>query len=602
MTATTMHGARGGRARRLGAVFTLALVLASCGGSGPSSTDGQGQAQGQAQDSGLAAPQGLSVSYAPKAYRLQWEPVPGATHYQLLEDIDGDGPAPQAQRGLDLAATEADVAHDVLLYQRLNAAYQVRACNADGCGRLSASLRPDVNRSIGYFKAGNAGRADLFGTAVALSGDGSVLAVGAPQESASARGVFAVPPAGDSNALSSGAVYLFTREAGGWRPLAYLKASDAQAGARFGETLALSPDGLTLAVGAPSQDTGAIDAGAVYVFSRASGAWQEQQVLQVQDGTAGEAFGTGLALSADGKTVAAGAPWRDIASPDFESLTLVDAGEVHVFTHGDAGWSRQTRIVAAADRAHLGASLALSADGSTLAAGAPTESSGATRIDGDQADTSAGGAGAVFVFTRSGNDWVQQAYVKGSRLQAGDAFGTSVALSGSGDVLAVGAPYDDRATAAVGDGGGAPDSGAVYTFVRSGTTWSEQDFLKPLAVGEGDAFGSVVALSQDGAMLAVGAPSEESNARGIQGNATDNSLNWPGATYLLARDDAAGWRQQGYLKASNTHDQMAFGSSLGLSSNGSSLVVGAVGESGPAGGTGSVDAQPLPYSGAVYLY
>lgn len=599
MTTTTKHGARAGRVRRLGAVFTLALVLASCGGSGPASMDDQGQAQDQVQDSGLPAPQGLAVSYATKAYRLQWEPVPGATHYQLLEDIDGDGPAPQAQRGPDLAATEADAVHDVPLYQRLNAAYQVRACNADGCGRLSASLRPDVNQSIGYFKAGNAGARDRFGSAVAISGDGTLLAVGAPQESAGARGVFAVPPPDDNNAPSSGAVYLFMRESDGWRPLAYLKASDAQAFALFGEALALSSDGLTLAVSAPFQDTSAADAGAVYVFSRASGAWQEQQVLQVVDGTTGEAFGTGLALSADGKTLAAGAPWRDIASPEFESLTLFNAGEVHVFTHGDAGWSVQTRIEAAADGAHLGASLALSADGSTLAAGAPNESSGATRIDGDQADTSANGAGAVFVFTRSDSAWVQQAYVKGSRLQANDAFGTSVALSGSGDVLVVGAPYDDRASAAVGDGGGAPDSGAAYTFVRSGTTWSEQAFLKPLVVGEGDAFGSVVALSQDGIMLAVGATLEESNAKGIQDDATDNSLDYPGAAYLLVWSEAAGWRQQTYLKASNTHEKMAFGISLGLSSDGSSLVVGASGESSPAGGTANVDAKS---SGAVYLY
>src|SRR6185369_603680 len=77
----------------------------------------------------------------------------------------------------------------------------------------------------------------------------------------------------------------------------------------------------------------------------------------------------------------------------------------------------------------FGSSVALSADGSTLAVGAYQEASAATGIGGNQTDNSAGSAGAVYVFTRSGTTWSQQAYLKASNTGAGDFFGSSVALS-----------------------------------------------------------------------------------------------------------------------------------------------------------------------------
>src|SRR5690606_19004546 len=93
----------------------------------------------------------------------------------------------------------------------------------------------------------------------------------------------------------------------------------------------------------------------------------------------------------------------------------------------------------------FGTSIALSADGSTLAVGACLEDSAATGIDGDQGDNSAGHAGAVYVFARSDTTWVQQAYIKASNTEAADYFGGSVALSADGSTLAVGAWREDSA-------------------------------------------------------------------------------------------------------------------------------------------------------------
>lgn len=165
-------------------------------------------------------------------------------------------------------------------------------------------------------------------------------------------------------------------------------------------------------------------------------------------------------------------------------------------------------------------SVALSGDGSTLAVGAYGEASN---------------AGAVYVFTRSGSTWSQQAYVKASNIGADDNFGTSVALSGDGNTLAVGA-YGEASNATGINGNPADNSassaGAVYVFTRSGSTWTQQAYVKASNTGAGDLFGTSVALSGDGNTLAVGAYWEDSNATGINGNQADNSASDSGAVYV----------------------------------------------------------------------
>ncbi|HSK03882.1 MAG TPA: hypothetical protein VK932_21665, partial [Kofleriaceae bacterium] len=175
---------------------------------------------------------------------------------------------------------------------------------------------------------------------------------------------------------------------------------------------------------------------------------------------------------------------------------------------------------------YFGYSIALSADGTTLAVGAVIEDSAATGIDGDQASNAATQSGAVYVFVRRGATWVQEAYLKASNTGAGDDFGFSVALSADGSTLAVGARLEDSAATGI-DGNQADNtalsSGAVYVFTRSGATWSQQAYVKPSNAGTSDQFGYSIALSADGSTLAVGARLEDSAATGIDGNQADNT-------------------------------------------------------------------------------
>ncbi|MGH6819950.1 MAG: FG-GAP repeat protein, partial [Methylocella sp.] len=183
----------------------------------------------------------------------------------------------------------------------------------------------------------------------------------------------------------------------------------------------------------------------------------------------------------------------------------------------------------------FGYSVAISGD--TLVVGAPSEDSKATGVDGDQSDNSITDAGAAYVFVRSGATWSQQAYLKASNTGSDDQFGYSVAISG--DTLVVAAPSEaSNATGVDGDqsDNSAADSGAAYVFARSGTTWSQQAYLKASNTDSGDQFGWSVAISGDS--VVVGAYLEASNATGVDGNQSDNSALEAGAAYVFARSGA----------------------------------------------------------------
>jgi hypothetical protein len=106
-------------------------------------------------------------------------------------------------------------------------------------------------------------------------------------------------------------------------------------------------------------------------------------------------------------------------------------------------------------------------------------------------------------------------------------FGAKVALSGSGDMLAVGAPGEGSAASGVNgnqESTSAPNAGAVYTYARSGATWTHQAYLKASNTDAGDGFGSNIALSADASTLTASAPAEASRSTGINGDQSDNTL------------------------------------------------------------------------------
>jgi hypothetical protein len=499
-----------------------------------------------------AAP-AVAIGAAIKQLTFTWPGVPGATHYRLLRNPDGASGFAQIGPDHPAAATSATLDIDVHRQDWAKALYRLDACNAHGCSASSpASAGAAMLQSIGYFKASNTGPQDIFGAKIVLSTDGNTLAVAAPSEASNATGVNGNEL--DDSAPLAGAVYVFARNGAQWSQQAYVKASNTDAQDSFGISLALSADGNTLAVGAKGEDSGAtsIDgdetdnsasaSGAVYVFTRTAGHWAQQAYVKASNAEKDDEFGRAVALSADGNTLAAGA-----------------AGE----------------------------------DGSS------------TGVGGNETDNGLSVAGAVYVFTRTAAQWSQQAYVKASNTQAFDAFGFALALSGDGNTLAVNAANEaSDATGIDGDqtDNDAPSSGAVYVFARTAGQWSQQAYVKASNTALADLFGSALTLSADGNTLAVGAPLEDSSARGIDGDQASNDNMQSGAAYVFTR--AAGqWSQQAYVKASNTRTTDTFGSFLALTADGNTLAVSASNEDSSATGVNGdqLDTQTID-AGAVYVF
>ncbi|WP_434421592.1 FG-GAP repeat protein [Nannocystis pusilla] len=254
---------------------------------------------------------------------------------------------------------------------------------------------------------------------------------------------------------------------------------------------------------------------------------------------------------------------------------------------------------------YFGASVALSADGETLVVGAPLESSCASAVNGDASDNGCTEAGAAYVFVRAGQTWTQQAYLKPFNPDLQDQFGGMVAISGDGEVVAIGAWDEDSGAFGIdGDAGdeSAPTSGAVYVFARSGSGWSQQAYLKPSNTKPDAWFGASLALSTDGDVLAVGAPGESSSGTGVDAFQTDSEAPASGAVYVFARGED-GWSQREFVKASNAEAEDGFGASVALAGDGRTLVVGAPGEdSGVAGEDDSPHDNAAPWSGAAYVF
>ncbi len=626
-------------------LFLIAALLTACSGGGGSSKSPT-PTPPPANTGSLPTQPTLALGYGTNQFNFTWGAISNATNYQLLENPDGA--SGYTLIGADLTTTAYD--HAIALPQRVNASYLLKACNSEGCtSSTEVFVSASVVAAIGYVKASNTGAGDTFGYAVALSGDGTTLAIGAagPNPSNTPPIDNLLPGAGeDSNATgigsdqannsasSAGAVYLFSRNNGAWVQQQYIKATNAESNDYFGWSLALSNDGNTLAVGAPGEssnaiginnggqgDNSALQSGAAYVFNRAGNTWAQQSYIKASNTGAGDFFGWSLALSADGNTLAVGAYGEDSnakgvgGSQSNNSHSL--AGAAYIYTRNADTWAQQAYLKASntdlaaspltpdAGVDYFGWSLDLSSDGNTLAVGAFGEDGGATGVNSNQNNNDAYDSGAVHTFSRADNVWAPQAYIKASNTNISDKFGMSVKLSGDGTTLAVGAPNED--SNAINVGGSQSDnsvaeSGAVYIFSYDSVNWVQQAYIKASNTGTGDWFGMATALSEDGDTLVVGAPYEASNGTGINGDPNNNSATYSGAIYRYSRSNDL-WSSPLYAKAPNAEANDSFGRSLDLNADATSIAVSAPYESSSATGIGGNQSDnSAARAGAVYIY
>ena len=452
-----------------------------------------------------------------------------------------------------------------------------------------------------YLKATHAA-ALSYGASTALSADGNLLVIAAPMQSS------------DSALFAAGAAYVYARQGASWKQTAQLSASSAEAGGAFGSSIALAADGRTLIVGAPGEQ---MRKGAVYVFSLEAAGWQPKARLQASNGQAGDQFGSSVAIASNTGLVAVGAMYEDSSETGTRALggddQLKDAGAVYLFDRQGSSWTQQPYLLKANSTnpdAHFGGSVALSADGATLAVGSAGESSVERTINGYYyAAKIRADSGAVHVYAHRAGVWTTEAFIKAENADNNDAFGASVSLSADGNELAVGAPFESSSATLINgsrNNNDAADAGAVYTYTRRATTWSQNDYIKASNARSGARFGSSVTLSANGLVLAVGAIWENSATRGPSAIPAGRPPNGErssgeGAVYVFDRQKADwNWSPKQFLKATNADKGDLFGVSVALSSTGSALAVGAIGEA--SGGLATPADNSKPNSGAAYVY
>jgi hypothetical protein len=622
-------------------VTILAAILSGCGGGSGSNT--------------LAAPAVAASSVlsfaANKTFRFTWADVGDATYYQLMENPDGDSGFTQV--GSDIAQGNGVANHIVPLFSRVKAQYILKSCNTFGCTSSSTvSVAGSMVDSIVYLKASNTGNDDWFGDVLDVSADGNILAVGAPREDGSTKGINHSQTSQTDNGVSdSGAVYVFTKSNNQWQQEAYIKASNADIGDHFGSSLSLSGDGLTLVVGAEQEssngqgvyynddgdgdieqsDNSASNSGAVYVFHKVASTWSQQAYLKSNNSQIDHQFGAfgALDVSDDGNIIAVGALYDDSGARGTKDTTSqsnpgngldtsqTDAGAAYIFTRSNTSWDQTAYIKASNTGAgdNFG-KLSLSGDGQTLVVSASKEGSSAAGVNSIVADNNSKiDSGAAYVFVLSGANWTQEAYIKASNTDAGDEFGgdESLVISKDGLNIAVSAGGEDSSTIGINKGGQSDnswqDSSAVYIFRKDAGVWRQEAYIKSEQTRD-DFFGGLrgMAFNETGTSLAIASTDDTSSSPGVFSQRNDTgSLTRAGAVYVYTRTAGSSWSDTNtytsYLKAPNTDSSDHFGTSVAMDDAGDNLVIGAARESSNATGVGGDDTNNgATSSGAVYVF
>jgi hypothetical protein len=327
----------------------------------------------------------------------------------------------------------------------------------------------------------------------------------------------------------------------------------------------------------------------------------QQAYLKASNTGPGDRFGYAVSVSGDTVIVGANREDSNASSVDGDQAdnSLQDCGAAYIFVRSGTKWTQQAYLKASNPGAGDNFAYGVSIWGDTAVVGARKEGSGSSGVNGDESDDSMPGAGAAYVFVRSGTTWTQQAYLKASNPGTNDRFGLRVDIHE--DTIVVGSVKE--ASGATGVDGDQSDNstfeaGAAYVFARSGTTWSQQAYLKASNTGAGDDFGLSVAVWGD--TVVVGARGEASSAAGVNGDQSDNSLFDCGAAYVYTRTGTL-WTQEAYLKASNPDDGDQFGHAVEVS--GDTVLVGAFLEDGSATGVnGDATSNAAIDSGAAYVF
>lgn len=301
---------------------------------------------------------------------------------------------------------------------------------------------------------------DYFGTAISISGN--YVVIGASND--------------DDNGSNAGAAYIFERDVGTdtWSEVLKIKPIDGETADLFGARVSIS--GETAIISAWGDDDTGSNQGAAYIFDRIGGTWVESTKLTVSDGNNGMRLGISVSIS--GNTAIIGA--------DFENTNGTNAGTAYVFKKSGSSWNEEAKLVAldGEDFDQFGFSVSVFGDDAII--GAVSD------------DDNGNGAGAAYIFTRTGSTWNEIIKLTASDGSGLDEFGGRVFISENSAIVS--APRTDDA---------GNDSGSVYAFERREGSWKEVAKLMASDDDAEDRFGTSISMS--GEIIIVGTSLEDSN-------------------------------------------------------------------------------------------
>jgi hypothetical protein len=368
---------------------------------------------------------------------------------------------------------------------------------AQGAGRTGSDSfgAPGAWKQLAKLTEASGKSQDWLGWSVAVSKDGSTVAVGA---------VGWCPQQG-FDGCGQGAIFVFVKPTSGWTDMtetAMLLASDGQPGEYLGESIAISDDGSTIIAGAPYWPANGNDDGAAYVFVRPQGRWTNATETARLTSTDGANVNLGDAVALSGNTIVAGGEYFN-----------TDQGAAYVFVEPTGGWKNMTQTARLIPSDGKGGNMgwSISIDGDTVVAGAPI--------------TGIGSAGnGAYVFVKPTTGWKNRTETAKLTASRGTGFELGRAVSISGSTIAVGAPARRV------------DNGAVYVYLKPARGWRSMTQTAMLTVPpKYNSLGYSVSLNSDGKSIIAGDPGWQDGG----GN---------GAVVLFAKP-MTGWRTTSNFKA-----------------------------------------------------
>lgn len=435
----------------------------------------------------------------------------------------------------------------------MRAISSVTAVMTVGVSLLCATTSAEAATSVTTMTSSAPTAYARYGADIAQSYDGQTALVGKPAATDATGKI-----------IGPGRVAVWTKSStGAWAASLSFQASDATIKDGFGATLALSGDGTTAAIsggGTAADATGS--QGAVYIFRHSGSTWTQTARLTASGGPTVKYFGAHLAISADGN--------RLVVSDGCAGTNC--QGAAFIFTRSGSTWTKSFTLLGEADAGLLGASVAVSGDGTTVAVGEPSNNT-VNPSTGRKTYTP-----TVRSFKYSGTGWAILKPIVDPGGSGSTGFGgDGLSLSSDGTQLLGG-------NSAASYLSGTAVSGVIYLFTYSSGAWGNPGLFTRPAVGTNppNAFGSSVALSPDGLSILAGEPDGDgTGARGA------------GALYLYKKDLSTGtWLAPLALKAPGGAPYEGFGYSVDLSA----------GASQPFAGANSHATNGVPGAGAAYMF